>query len=110
MVDDAEAGSDKANVGGGADMSERDIAERAFLSIARLLGRQVARQHFEESQAANDNKGHGSQKAASEGEGEGGGDWTCSPCLTISSQRRASRRRPRATMHETLDKFGPGPA
>ncbi|RWA79449.1 hypothetical protein [Mesorhizobium sp.] len=73
MVDDAKPGSDNAGVGSSADISARDVAERAVLSIARLLGRQVAWQHFEESQAANDNKGHRPQKATSEGEGESGG-------------------------------------
>ncbi|MER9344957.1 hypothetical protein NKI41_30115, partial [Mesorhizobium sp. M0601] len=41
-----------------ADMSARDMVERAVLSIARLLGRRVAREHFEELQAANDNNVH----------------------------------------------------
>ncbi|MER8640615.1 hypothetical protein [Mesorhizobium sp. M1365] len=34
------------------------MAERAVLSIARLLGRRAAREHFEELQAANDNNVH----------------------------------------------------
>ncbi|MER8550279.1 hypothetical protein NKH41_32420 [Mesorhizobium sp. M1169] len=53
------------------------MAERAVLSIARLLGRRVAREHFEELQAANDNNVHPLEKTPSEGEdgarGEGVG-------------------------------------
>ncbi|MER9557906.1 hypothetical protein [Mesorhizobium sp. M0323] len=49
------------------------MAERAVLSIARLLGRRVAREHFEELQAANDNKVHPLEKTPSEGEGGDGG-------------------------------------
>ncbi len=43
MVDDAKPANGNTGVSDSADMSERDMAERAVLSIARLLGRQVAR-------------------------------------------------------------------
>ncbi|CAH2400895.1 hypothetical protein MES5069_270133 [Mesorhizobium escarrei] len=49
------------------------MAERAVLSIARLLGRRVARERFEELQAANDNKVHPPEKKPSGGEGGDGG-------------------------------------
>ncbi|MER9670405.1 hypothetical protein [Mesorhizobium sp. M0185] len=66
-------GKDSASHDYGADMSARDMAERAVLSIARLLGRRVAREHFEELQAANDNKVHPLEKAPSGGEDWDGG-------------------------------------
>ncbi|GLS35696.1 hypothetical protein GCM10010869_12850 [Mesorhizobium tianshanense] len=71
MVD--EAGNDSASHDYRAEMSAREMAERAVLSIARLLGRRVAREHFEELQAANDNKAHPPEKTPSEGEGGDGG-------------------------------------
>ncbi|REG46404.1 hypothetical protein ATH84_101521 [Paracoccus versutus] len=40
-------------VGNEADVSER--LDRVVLTIARLIGRQMAREHFEALQAANDN-------------------------------------------------------
>lgn len=42
------------NVGDGADASER--LDRVVLTIARLIGRQMACEHFEALQAANDNQ------------------------------------------------------
>lgn len=108
MVGDAKPANGNSCVSDSADMSARDMPERAVPSIARLLGRQVAWQHFEESQAANDNKCHRPQRATSEGSVRAVGIWTCSPCLTISSQRRASRRR--RDYARDLDKFGSGPA
>lgn len=42
------------NVGNEADASER--LDRVVLTIARLIGRQIAREHFEALQAANDNQ------------------------------------------------------
>jgi hypothetical protein len=73
MVDEAKPGNDSASHDYRADMSARDVAERAVLSIARLLGRRVAREHFEELQATNDNKVHPPEKTPSEGEGGDGG-------------------------------------
>ncbi|MER8803537.1 hypothetical protein [Mesorhizobium sp. M0998] len=73
MVDEAKPGNDSASHDYKADMSARDMAERAVLSIACLLGRRVAREHFEELQTANDNKVHPPEKAPSEGEGVDGG-------------------------------------
>ena len=73
MVDEAKPGNDSASHDHRADMSARDMAERAVLSIARLLGRRVAREHFEELQAANDDKVHPLENAPSEGE-DGDGD------------------------------------
>ncbi|ESW65616.1 MULTISPECIES: hypothetical protein [unclassified Mesorhizobium] len=73
MVDEAKPGSDSASHDYRAEMSARDMAERAVLSIARLLGRRVAREHFEELQGANDNKVHPLEKTPSEGEGGDGG-------------------------------------
>ncbi|TJW39668.1 MAG: hypothetical protein E5W83_30375 [Mesorhizobium sp.] len=73
MVDEAETGNDNTSIGGNANMA-RDVAERAVLSIARLIGRQVARQHFEESQAANDNEVHPPKNARLDREdGDDGG-------------------------------------
>lgn len=40
---------------GKADASER--LDAVVLSIARLIGRQIAREHFEALRAANDNRG-----------------------------------------------------
>ncbi|MEI9419604.1 hypothetical protein O7A70_00170 [Mesorhizobium sp. Cs1299R1N1] len=75
MVDEARPGNDSAGYDYTADMSARDMAERAVLSIARLLGRRIAREHFGELPPANDNKAHPLEKASSEGEdGDGGGD------------------------------------
>ncbi|MER8941588.1 MULTISPECIES: hypothetical protein [unclassified Mesorhizobium] len=73
MVDEAKPGNDSASHDYSADTSAPDMAERAVLSIARLLGRRVAREHFEELPAANDNKVHPPEKAPSEGEGGDGG-------------------------------------
>lgn len=58
MVGEAKPGNDSASHDYRADMSARDMVERAVLSIARLLGRRAAREHFEELQAANDNNVH----------------------------------------------------
>ncbi len=44
---------DKQVAGGGADAPDR--LDAVVLSIARLIGRQIAREHFEALQAANDN-------------------------------------------------------
>ena len=44
---------------GGRDGRETDACERldaVVLTIARLIGRQIAREHFEALQAANDNQ------------------------------------------------------
>jgi len=45
---------DGQDTGREADVSER--VDAVVLSIARLIGRQIAREHFEALQAANDNK------------------------------------------------------
>ena len=44
---------DGQDVGYEADASER--LDKVVLTIARLIGRQIAREHFEALQAANDN-------------------------------------------------------
>ncbi|UUP16439.1 hypothetical protein NTH_00886 [Nitratireductor thuwali] len=54
-----------------ANVEDTDIApwqrvDRVVLSIARLIGRQIAREHFEALQAANDNR-----RPAEEAEGHG---------------------------------------
>ncbi|WP_265516907.1 hypothetical protein [Nitratireductor luteus] len=54
-----------------ANVEDADIApwqrvDRVVLSIARLIGRQIAREHFEALQAANDNR-----RPAEEAEGHG---------------------------------------
>ncbi len=38
-----------------ADLAARDKLDKVVLSIARLIGRQIAREHFETLRAANDN-------------------------------------------------------
>lgn len=45
---------DGQDAGRVADASER--LDRVVLTIARLIGRQIAREHFEALQAANDNR------------------------------------------------------
>lgn len=45
---------DGQDTGNGADASER--LDKVVLIIARLIGRQIAREHFEVLQAANDNQ------------------------------------------------------
>jgi hypothetical protein len=39
-----------------ADAAPRQKLDRVVLSIARLIGRQIAREHFEALQPANDNR------------------------------------------------------
>ena len=45
---------DGQDAGRAADASER--LDKVVLTIARLIGRQIAREHFEALQAANENK------------------------------------------------------
>ncbi|CAH2396126.1 hypothetical protein [Mesorhizobium escarrei] len=55
MADDTKPANDNQNAGF-ADVAVRDKLDKVVLSIARLIGRQIAREHFEAQQAANDNR------------------------------------------------------
>lgn len=56
------------DAGKGADASAR--LDRVVLTIARLIGRQIAREHFEALQAANDNRPSALDETAPGAEGE----------------------------------------
>ncbi|WP_288806429.1 hypothetical protein [uncultured Novosphingobium sp.] len=58
---------DGQDAGNEADASER--LDKVVLTIARLIGRQIAREHFEALQAANDN-----QRPAGDASGPGADD------------------------------------
>lgn len=50
MADETKPGNDNQDASI-ADGAVRDKWDKAVLSIARLIGRQIAREHFEEQQA-----------------------------------------------------------
>ena len=49
------AANDNPGSGGGAFPGPEARIEDAVMRLARLLGRQIAREHFQQSEAANDN-------------------------------------------------------
>jgi hypothetical protein len=58
-----------------ADAAPRQKLDRVVLSIARLIGRQIAREHFKALQAANDNRaspGRAGRKHGGDGENDAG--------------------------------------
>ncbi len=47
--------NDNTDLGRDADIAPWETIDRVVLSLARLIGRRIAREHFEALQAANDN-------------------------------------------------------
>lgn len=55
MTDETKSANDNRDAGI-ADVATRNKLDKVVLSIARLIGRQIAREHFQAQQAANDNR------------------------------------------------------
>ncbi len=73
MADELEPANDNCSAGNYAGAASHEEVDVAIMSLARLLGRQIAREHFEAMQAANENRAAPGDQETSEGERGGGG-------------------------------------
>jgi hypothetical protein len=73
MADETTPANDYQDAGI-VDVAARDKLDKVVLSIARLIGRQIAREHFEAQQAANDNQVSPNRAEAPGEEGRSGAE------------------------------------
>lgn len=66
--------NDNTNPDGNADTTPWQKLDKVVLSIAGLIGRQIAREHFEAARAANDNKPPARQTGARDDRSSGDDD------------------------------------